>query len=95
MKTNRLLRWLFQRGKPKTVSPAMSAYLLMERRRATIEPEMDISEQPTLILGRVDPAAPTVAVPAEPHWFYADETTAVPSGKVDQYATRAMEVVLK
>jgi len=95
MKTNRLLRWLFQRSKPTTVSPAMSAYLLMERRRATIEPEMHISEQPTEPLPRVDHAARTVAVPAEPHWFYADETTAFPSGMVDQYATKAMEAVLK
>lgn len=74
----RLRNRLFRRRR-HTISPAMSAYLSMERRRATIEPEMDICDQPTEPLLSVDPAAMTVAVPAEPLWFYVDETAAVPT----------------
>lgn len=86
MKTNRLLRWLFQRSKPTTISPAMSAYLSMERRRATIEPDLDIWEQPTAPMKRLD-----ARTPAYEYGFYAGETVAVVTE--DKYKTRKIPVL--
>lgn len=69
----RLRNRLFRRRRA-TISPAMSAYLLMERRRATIEPEMDICEQETGPMPRVD-----TRTPVHEYWFYAEETTLEPA----------------
>lgn len=74
------LRNRFRRRRPKTV--AVPSTWLIDQKRAMIgnDPELyDIADQPTQPLSCVDPAAMTVAVPAYDHWFYVDETIAVPT----------------
>lgn len=72
----RLRQRLFRRRRPKTV--AVPSTWLIDRKRAMIgddlDQEMDISEQETLILPRVE-------MPAYAYWFYADETTLEPALK--------------
>lgn len=76
-------RWLLQR-QPATTAKVTSPWLLQRKREmisADLDAAMDISEQETEPLPRVNPASATVAIPIEPLWFYSDETTVEPALK--------------